>query len=431
MKSTSASVTRFDSVTKGYRGYVLALLTLVFIINFIDRQVLSVLIEPIKRELDLSDTQLGLLSGLAFALFYVTAGVPIARLADLKSRRNLIAVCMIVWSAMTSLCGVAVNFTQLLLARMGVAIGEAGCVAPSHSILSDYFRPADRPIALSIYSAGASLGVFLGLLGGGWLADAYGWRWALILIGLPGIAVALIVMFTLREPMRGMSLPAYVPSATPAPSHFWSDLGELFRRRTLVFIALAGGFQSMVTYGIATWLPAFFMRVHGMSASTAGTWLAIINGLVAGLGAIIGGSVTARLSRDERRWLLWVPAMAAVVSTPLYAFAVWSPSSFTSLLFLAPAAFLSMMYVGPALAATHGVAGVKLRATGVALTLFVSNLLGIGGGALLVGMVSDSFAPVEPLVSLRYGLLAVLVANVPAMVGYLLAAQNVRNDWHE
>jgi predicted MFS family arabinose efflux permease len=431
VKSTSASVTRFDSVTKGYRGYVLALLTLVFIINFIDRQVLSVLIEPIKRELDLSDTQLGLLSGLAFALFYVTAGVPIARLADLKSRRNLIAVCMIVWSAMTSLCGVAVNFTQLLLARMGVAIGEAGCVAPSHSILSDYFRPADRPIALSIYSAGASLGVFLGLLGGGWLADAYGWRWALILIGLPGIAVALIVMFTLREPMRGMSLPAYVPSATPAPSHFWSDLGELFRRRTLVFIALAGGFQSMVTYGIATWLPAFFMRVHGMSASTAGTWLAIINGLVAGLGAIIGGSVTARLSRDERRWLLWVPAMAAVVSTPLYAFAVWSPSSFTSLLFLAPAAFLSMMYVGPALAATHGVAGVKLRATGVALTLFVSNLLGIGGGALLVGMVSDSFAPVEPLVSLRYGLLAVLVANVPAMVGYLLAAQNVRNDWHE
>lgn len=431
MKSTSAPVTRFDSVTKGYRGYVLALLTLVFIVNFIDRQVLSVLIEPIKRELELTDTQLGLLSGLAFALFYVTAGVPVARLADLKSRRNLIAVCMIVWSSMTALCGIASNFVQLLMARIGVAIGEAGCVAPSHSILSDYFRPADRPIALSIYSAGASIGVFLGLLGGGWLADAYGWRWALVLIGLPGIAVALVVLLTLREPMRGMSLPEHVPSAAPAPSHFWSDLGELFRRRTLVFIALAGGFQSMVTYGIATWLPAFFMRVHGMSASRAGTWLAIINGLVAGVGAIVGGSVTARLSRDERRWLLWMPALAAVVSTPLYAFAVWSPSSFTSLLFLAPAAFLSMMYVGPALAATHGVSGVRLRATGVALTLFVSNLLGIGSGALLVGMVSDAFAPVEPLVSLRYGLLAVLVANVPAMVGYLLAARNVNNDWHE
>lgn len=431
MKLTFTPVASFGSVSKGYRGYVLGLLTLVFVINFIDRQVLSVLIEPIKRDLHLTDTQLGLLSGLAFALFYVTTGVPVARLADLKSRRNLIAVSMIVWSSMTALCGAATNFAQLLIARVGVAIGEAGCVAPSHSILSDYYRPADRPIALSIYSAGASVGVFLGLLGGGWLAESFGWRSALVIIGLPGIAVALIVLLTLREPARGMSLPGHVTSGKPAAAHFWSDLGALLHRRTLVFIALAGGFQSMVTYGVATWLPAFFMRVHGMSASTAGATLAVINGLVAGLGAIIGGSVTARLSRDERRWLLWVPAIAAIVSTPLYAFAVWSASSFTSLLFLAPAAFLSMMYVGPALAAIHGVAGVKLRATGVALTLFVSNLLGIGGGALLVGVVSDVFAPVAPLVSLRYGLLAVLVANVPAMVGYLLAAQNVRKDWHE
>ena len=431
MKLTSAPVTRFDSVSKGYRSYVLALLTLVFIVNFIDRQVLSVLIEPIKRDLQLTDTQLGLLSGLAFALFYVTAGVPIARLADLKSRRNLIAICMIVWSAMTALCGVAANFGQLLLARVGVAIGEAGCVAPSHSILSDYYRPADRPIALSIYSAGASVGIFLGLLGGGWLAESFGWRSALIIIGLPGIAVALVVLLTLREPIRGMSLPAHASTATTESAHFWSDLGSLLRRRTLVFIALAGGFQSMVTYGVATWLPAFFMRVHEMSASRAGATLAVINGLVAGAGAIIGGSVTARLARNERRWLLWAPAIAAVVATPLYALAVQSPSSATGLMFLTPAGFLSMVYVGPALAATHGVSGVTLRATGVALTLFVSNLLGIGGGALLVGMVSDAFAAAEPNASLRYGLLAVLVANIPAVIGYLLAARSVRTDWHE
>jgi predicted MFS family arabinose efflux permease len=356
--------------------------------------------------------------------------VPVARLADLKSRRNLIAVCMMVWSSMTALCGVAANFVHLLWARIGVAVGEAGCVAPSHSILSDYYRPVDRPAALSIYAAGASVGVFLGLLGGGWLAEAYGWRAALVIIGLPGIAVALIVLFTLREPTRGMSLPAHAALVTP-PAHFWSDLGDLLRRRALVFIALAGGFQSMVTYGVATWLPAFFMRVHGMSASHAGATLAIINGLVAGFGAIIAGSITARLSRSERRWLLWVPAMTTVVSTPLYAFAVLTPSMSTSLWLLTPAAFLSMMYVGPALAATHGVAGVHLRATGVALTLFVSNLLGIGGGALLVGMVSDAFVAVEPTVSLRYGLLAVLFANVPATIGYLLAANRLRADWHE
>ena len=431
MKLTSTPVSSFDSVSRGYRYYVLGLLTLVFIVNFIDRQVLSVLIEPIKRDLHLTDTQLGLLSGLAFALFYVTAGIPVARLADLKSRRNLIAVCMIVWSSMTALCGATANFVHLLLARVGVAVGEAGCVAPSHSILSDYFRPADRATALSIYSAGASVGVFLGLLGGGWLAESYGWRSALVIIGLPGIAVALVVLFTLREPMRGMSLPAHAASASALPTDFWSDLGRLLRRRTLVFIALAGGFQSMVTYGIATWLPAFFMRVHGMNASRAGATLAIINGLIAGLGAIIGGSITARLSRVERRWLLWVPTIAVVLATPLYAFAIQSASTSTSLMLLAPAAFLSMMYVGPALAAVHGVAGVTLRATGVALTLFVSNLLGIGGGALLVGAVSDAFIAVEPTVSLRYGLLAVLIANVPAVLGYLLAASRVRRDWHE
>jgi predicted MFS family arabinose efflux permease len=317
------------------------------------------------------------------------------------------------------------------LARIGVAVGESGCVAPSHSILSDYFRPEDRPAALSIYSAGASVGVFLGLLGGGWLAESYGWRTALVIIGLPGIVVALIVLLTLREPTRGMSLPTHVAPVTPAPAHFWSDLGQLLGRRTLLFIALAGGFQSMVTYGVATWLPAFFMRVHGMSASHAGATLAVINGLIAGLGAIVAGGITARLSRNDRRWLLWVPTIATVVSTPLYAFAVLTPSVATSLLLLTPAAFLSMMYVGPALAATHGVAGVSLRATGVALTLFVSNLLGIGGGALLVGMVSDAFVAAEPTVSLRYGLLAVLVANVPATIGYLLAASGVRDDWHE
>lgn len=421
----------FDSVSRGYRIYVLALLTLVFIINFIDRQLLSVLIEPIKRDLQLTDTQLGLLSGLAFALFYVTAGVPIARLADLKSRRNVIAVCMIAWSSMTALCGAAANFGHLLLARIGVAVGEAGCVAPSHSILSDYYRPADRPAALSIYSAGASVGIFLGLLGGGWLAESFGWRSALVLIGLPGVAVAFIVLFTLREPVRGMSLLPQAAPPRPRPAHFWADLGELLRRRTLVLIALAGGFQSMVTYGVATWLPAFFVRVHGMSTSRAGATLAVINGLIAGLGAIIGGSITARLSSSERRWLLWMPTMATVVSTPLYAIAVLTASRSMSLLLLAPAAFLSMMYVGPALAATHGVAGVTLRATGVALTLFVSNLLGIGGGALLVGMVSDAFAAAEPAVSLRYGLLAVLIANVPATIGYLMAANSVREDWHE
>lgn len=430
MKLASTPVSSFDSVSRGYRIYVLALLTLVFVINFVDRQVLSVLIEPIKRELHLTDTQLGLLSGLAFALFYVTFAVPIARLADRKSRRMLIAVCMVVWSSMTALAGAALNFTHLLLTRIGVAIGEAGCVAPAHSILSDYFRPESRPLALSIYSAGASIGIFLGLLGGGYFAESLGWRQALVVIGLPGIFVASIVLLTLREPARGMSLPAgSVPDA--ASDHLWTDLGSLLKRRTLLLIALAGGLQSMVTYGVANWLPTFFMRVHGMSVSDVGASLAVINGLLAGLGAIIGGGLSSKLARADRRWLLWVPALATLLATPLYALAVLSPSVSASLVFLAPAGFLSLVYVGPALAATHGIAGVSLRATGVALTLFVSNLLGIGGGALLVGVVSDAFAASEHTASLRYGLMAVLIANIPAAVGYLMAARSVREEWHE
>lgn len=431
MKLVSTPVSSFDSVSRGYRSYVLGLLTLVFIINFIDRQVLSVLIEPIKRELHLTDTQLGLLSGLAFALFYVTFAVPIARLADSKSRRDVIVACMTVWSVMTALAGGALNFTHLLLTRIGVAIGEAGCVAPSHSIISDYFRPESRPLALSIYSAGASIGIFLGLLGGGYLAESMGWRHALVVIGLPGIFVALIVLFTLREPARGMSLPAAAVPVAPARMHFWADLSSLLKRRTLLLIALAGGFQSMVTYGVANWLPAFYMRVHGMSVADVGVRLAVITGLLAGLGAIIGGALSGKLAQVDRRWLLWVPALATVIATPLYALSVITPSVPTSLAFLAPAGFLSLVYVGPALAATHGIAGVSLRATGVALTLFVSNLLGIGGGALLVGMVSDAFAAAEPAVSLRYGLVAVLIANIPAAIGYLMAAGSVREEWRE
>jgi hypothetical protein len=179
------------------------------------------------------------------------------------------------------------------------------------------------------------------------------------------------------------------------------------------------------------WLPAFFMRAHGMSVSNVGVSLAVINGLLAGLGAIVGGGLSSKLARTDRRWLLWVPAFATVFATPLYALAVLSPSVPVSLGFLAPAGFLSLVYVGPALAATHGIAGVSLRATGVALTLFVSNLLGIGGGALLVGVVSDAFAAAEPAMSLRYGLMAVLLANIPAAIGYLMAAGSVREEWRE
>lgn len=418
-------------VTDRYRAYVLGLLTIVYVINFVDRQVLAVLIEPIKHELQLSDTQLGFLSGLAFALFYVSFGIPLARVADRSSRRNLITVCMLGWSAMTALCGAAASFAQLMAARIGVAVGEAGCVAPAHSIISDYFSPKQRPAAIAVFSTGASIGIFAGLMLGGWLSDLYGWRMTMVIIGLPGILVALVVQFTLREPIRGMALSRESTAAVRGASSFREDLKLLVRRRTLLAIALGTGLQSMVTYGTASWLPAFYMRVHGFTASEAGTMLALISGLGAGAGALLGGVFAGVLARRDQRWLLWVPAIATTVATPLYLYATMAGDAEASLAALAPAAFLGAVYAPAALAATHGVAGVSLRATGIAFVLFVSNLVGIGGGALLVGVVSDLFMGTEPATSLRYGLLVVLGANVLAVAGYLIGARSLPRDWQD
>ncbi|MCU0977005.1 MAG: MFS transporter [Steroidobacteraceae bacterium] len=418
------------AVTAGYRRYVLGLLLVVYIVNFVDRQVLAVLIEPIKRELELSDTQLGFLSGLAFAMFYVTFGIPLARIADRRSRRDLIAVCMVAWSAMTALCGLAANFAQLLAARVGVAVGEAGCVAPAHSIISDYYPPERRAFAISVFSSGASIGIFVGLMLGGWLSELYGWRITLVLIGLPGILVALVVLATLREPIRGMTLGAGAAVAQ-APGRFWEDIGRLAGRHSLMILAVATGLQSMVIYGTASWLPAFYMRVHEMKVSEAGTMLALINGLGAGVGAVVGGSLAGVLARRDHRWLVWTPAIATALATPMYLVAVMAPDASSSLLALAPASILGAVYAPAALAAAHGLSGSALRATGIAVMLFVSNILGIGGGALLVGIVSDLFAGAEPTLSLRYGLVVVLFANVLAVVGYLWASRHLLRDWQD
>ena len=433
MKLGIGPVTSPATVSSAYRWYVLGLLTAVYIINFLDRQILAVLLEPIKAELGLSDTDMGLLSGLAFAIFYVSFGIPIARLADRYSRRNIIAVAMAAWSIMTAVCGAAASFGQLLAARIGVAVGESGCVAPAHSILSDYFQPHRRPLALSIFSTGAAAGVFLGLLLGGWLSDHYGWRMTLVIIGLPGVLVSLLLIYTLREPLRGMSS-ANFSAQSPIhskPGAFIDDLRLLLRRRTLVFIGIAAGSQSMVTYGTASWLPAFYMRVHDISASEAGSHLALISGLGAGIGTILGGVVTTWLAKADRRWLMWVPAITAALATPCYMLSAISADTATSLLWLTPAAFLAAMFLGPALAATHGVSGVTHRATGIALVLFASNMLGIGGGALVVGIVSDLFAAAEPQTSLRYGLIAVYAVNIVAITSYLLAVRGLNRDWQD
>lgn len=286
------------SSTDKYRNYTLFILTTVYVFNFVDRQILVILQESIKQELNLSDTQLGLMSGFTFAIFYVSFGIPIARLADKGNRRNIIAVSLTIWSAMTALSGAAQNFIQLLLARIGVGIGEAGGSPPAHSIISDLFPAKKRATALAIYSTGISIGILIGFLLGGWIDQYFGWRTAFLVVGIPGILFALILRFTIKEPPRGLSEKG---NAIVDQHHSMKDVFRLLReKRSFRYIALGAGLAAYVSYTATSWLPPFMARVHGMGSGEIGTWLSLIFGIGSGLGYFMGG-VSYRSTFEKRQ----------------------------------------------------------------------------------------------------------------------------------
>ena len=271
---------------------VLALLTLVYTFSFIDRQLLVILAEPVKADLDLSDTQLGLLTGLAFAALYVTLGLPIARLADKGNRKNVVSASLAIWSAMTVLSGMVTSFTQMLLARIGVGIGEAGGSPPSHSIISDYFPPEKRATALSIYSVGIYIGIFLGFTIGGVLAQNYGWRVAFYAVGIPGILLAAVIYYLVKEPVKGRYDPQGVSHEIPTLSNV---IKTLLGKKTFIFIALGSGFIAFGSYGAGNFLPSFLQRVHGVEVSKAGYLLGVAFGIGGGTGTFLGGFLADRL----------------------------------------------------------------------------------------------------------------------------------------
>jgi predicted MFS family arabinose efflux permease len=281
------------------RNYALVVLTIVYTFNFIDRQLLSILQESIKVDLSLSDSQLGLLTGFAFAMFYVTAGIPIARFADRSNRRNIVAVSVGLWSAMTALSGFAQNYAQLLAARVGVGIGEAGGSPPSHSIVSDIFPPEKRATALSFYSTGVNLGILFGFLFGGWLNEFFGWRIAFMVVGIPGILLAILVRTTVREPIRGL-MENRTASETQVP--FKEVISLLWKRKTFRHMAFACGLNAFAGYGTVNWLASFFIRSHGMSTGELGTWLALSTGLFGAIGILLGGILGDKLGKRDKRW---------------------------------------------------------------------------------------------------------------------------------
>lgn len=408
-----------------YKGYVLLILTGVYTFNFIDRQILVILQESIKGELGLSDTQLGLMTGLTFALFYVTLGIPIARFSDRSNRRNIVALSLAIWSAMTALSGLVMNYTQLLLARIGVGIGEAGGSPPSHAMISDYFPPEKRATALSIYSMGIYIGILLGYLGGGWIDQHYGWRMAFFALGIPGILYALILMFTVKEPPRGLT--DKVPSRENNSS-FAESIKNMFSIKTFTLMALASGLHTFGNYGMGNFFAPFLARVHGMEVGAIGLWLGVCVGFGGMIGTYLGGFLADRMGKKNIKWYLLVPTIANLISLPLMAMVIFIGNTTIVLVAYFFVALITAIYMGPCLAVAHNLVQANMRAQASAVFFLVLNLIGLGFGPLIIGILSDFFEPNYGVESLRWAFCSVFLTSSAAMFLFYTAANNYEKD---
>ncbi len=409
----------------GYSRYVLGVLFCVYVFNFVDRQILSILIDPIKAELGASDTQMGFLTGFAFAIFYTGFGIPIARWADRGVRRSIIALGLTVWSVMTAVCGLAQSFVHLALARIGVGIGEAAGSPPAHSLISDYFPPEKRAAALSIYNIGIPAGVMLGYLAGGWMVEFFNWRAAFFVVGIPGVLLAVVMRLTVREPPRGMSETVAVDTGSYSLSEVVRFLVSL---RSFGLLAVASGIASLSSYGFGAWVPPFLGRVHGMSSGEIGTWMGLLTGLGGALGMVFTGMVADRLARRDARWYAWVGAVTIAVYFPfLLGFLLLDRTVPALLLYFVPIS-LGVVYLGPAIAMTHALVTVRMRALASSVMLFVLNLIGMGLGPQMIGYLNDRLEPLYGTEAIRYSLLWVGMSKLLALVLFLLAAKYVVQD---
>ena len=408
-----------------YRQYVLGMLVVVYAFNFLDRQIVTILAEPIKNDLGLNDTQIGLMTGLAFALFYTILGIPLARLADRSNRVSIITGALVVWSGMTALCGMAQNFSQMLAARIGVGVGEAGCSPPAHSLIADYYPPNQRASALSIYALGIPIGSILGLLAGGWIAEFYGWRMAFFVVGLPGIALAFAFKMTIREPIRGMSDPA---SKATEQLPLIATMLHLLQNRTLMHIAMGGALTSFVGYGLGQWLPAYFIRIHAMGIAETATYFGLVLGVASAIGTFLGDTLSDKLSKRDVRFYAWLPAAGVLIAFPFYVAAMMSDNPYIAIAILIVPSTLNSLWLGPSFGTIQNLAPTRMRAMASALMLFILNIIGLGLGPFLVGVLSDLLSGTFGIDSLRYAILIATVAYFWAAAHFVIAGKTFRQD---
>ena len=412
-----------------YRYTVVSFLAVVYTFNFMDRQIMSILQEPIRIEMGLSDTQLGMLTGLTFALFYTTCGLPVAWLSDRYRRVSIMAAACGIWSLFTVVCGLTTNFTQLALSRVMVGAGEAGGSPPSYSLISDYFPPEERGTGLAIYSLGVPVGSALGVAVGGWVAAQYGWRTAFVAVGLPGIVLAVLLLLVIREPKRGGldPLPAGA-AAHAAPQGIGAGLATFFQNRTMLLTAVSSGLSAFVGYAMLSWNPPFLERVKGMSLTEVAAYYSLVLGVTGFIGTFAAGWLVDRLGRRDRRWYAWVPAIAFALTLPALAGMILAPTWQSALACLAVPALLSNMYLAPALTVVQNAAPPSQRSLAGATLLFILNLIGLGGGPLYVGYISDRATAQGVEQSLVVGYVALFPVILLTIGAHLLAARSMRGE---
>ena len=492
-------ITTMDAARK-HRTYALWILIIVYIFNFIDRQIVNILQEDIKHDLKLDDTQLGLMTGLTFAVVYCTMGIPVAKIADSTSRKAVLVVSLAIWSAFTAICGLSQDiviggqvlddgavvggmtiisgFMFLLIARMGVGLGEAGGSPPAHAMISDLYEKDKRGRALALYSAGLYAGTLLGYYLGGFLTEALSWRQAFFVVGIPGIIFAVVAWTTVKEPTRGLS--GINPNTKKAS--FTQSFKKLWSIKAFPYYAIATGAGTFITYGLGNWMPSFMPRTFGIvdPASTGetikyiGQWgmpdlqnmlglcqasvvdgvktlaadcynmnkteIGLFYGTCSGVGGMIGmiygGYLADKLGAKDRRWFLWVPMWGKILGAPLFIAALFAPTVELSLLLYFPGITLAAMYLGPALAITHHLVPASMRAMSSAVLFFILNILGLGLGPTVVGVVSDFVGDNAATLAQQHSWLGSSVAEVQqmslkwAMVVAVLLMTPLAIFWH-
>ena len=410
-------------------GRVLAILLLAYIFNFIDRQIIGILAVPIKAELQLSDTELSLMGGIAFALFYSGLAIPIAWLADRKSRVRIIAVSVALWSAFTAACGLAQNFWHLFLARMGVGIGEAGGVAPSYALVSDFYPKEKRARALALFSLGIPIVSALGVFFGGWIATHLDWRSAFIIVGLAGLPAALLVRLGIREPVRGGHDSVDGSASDPAPP-FLEVAARLASTPSFWLLSFGAASGSILGYGLIFWLPSFFSRSFDLELNEVGWFYGTIV-LVGGMaGTWLGGWLADRTGAGNPAAYALIPALCFLVTAPVFAFGLFAPSLVVGWILFAIGQMLALAWLGPVIAAVQHIVPPNMRATASASFLFINNLIGIGFGIFFLGFMSDTMSAAYGEDSLRYSILYGLGFYLLSALLYFAASTRLKRDWY-